>query len=197
MKVLNHNEKLTILWDFDGTLFDTYPVYTKIFKRILNNEEICEKEVYAQLKISFRHASDYYKLSSEQLNEMSLLEEGITPERMKPFDGVEDVLKYANKNVMMTHKPRNDVHNILEYYGWNKYFSEIVAGDDGFPRKPNKESYVYLHQNHRIDLVIGDRELDIIPAKELGIATCLFQNNMSKLADFHLNDYRDFWKKIV
>lgn len=25
---------LTILWDFDGTLFDTYPVYTKIFKKV-------------------------------------------------------------------------------------------------------------------------------------------------------------------
>lgn len=46
----------------------------------------------------------------------------------------------------MTHKLKKDVRNILEYYGWDEYFSEIVAGDDGFTRKPNVESYDYLHQ---------------------------------------------------
>ncbi|SCN32550.1 Protein of unknown function [Bacillus cereus] len=35
---------MNILWDFDGTLFDTYPVYTKILS----------------------HAIDYYKISKNQ-----------------------------------------------------------------------------------------------------------------------------------
>ena len=48
-----------------------------------------------------------------------------------------------------------------------------------------------------IDLVIGDREIDIIPAKELGISTCLYQNNISNIADFYLDNYKEFWNKIV
>ena len=33
----------------------------------------------------------------------------------------------------------------------------------------------HLHKKHNINLAIGDRELDLIPAKELGISTCMFQ----------------------
>ncbi len=81
---------------------------------------------------------------------------------------------------------------ILKYYCFEKYFIEIVTGDDGFPRKPEPASYEYLHQRHAIDLVIGDRSLDIIPAKKLGIKTCLFQNKESG-SDYYLNKYEDFF----
>ncbi|MGM8215331.1 HAD hydrolase-like protein [Bacillaceae bacterium W0354] len=192
--MLNNIKGLTILWDFDGTLFDTYPVYTTIFKKVLNDEHVDKNEVFRHLKVSFRHASSYYNFTEEQLKEFFLLEERIPPKEFKPFDGVEQVLKYADNNVIMTHKLRKDVLNILGYYGWDKYFSEIVAGDDGFSRKPNVESYEYLHRKHGIDLVIGDREIDIIPAKELGISTCLYQNNHSKIADFRIDNYNEFWK---
>ena len=43
----------------------------------------------------------------------------------------------------MTHKPRKEVEYILSHYGFNKYFVDIVAGDDGFARKPDPESYIY------------------------------------------------------
>ncbi len=33
---------------------------------------------------------------------------------MKPFAGVEEVLKFANKNVIMTHKHREGVMGILK-----------------------------------------------------------------------------------
>ncbi|MEC5426090.1 HAD hydrolase-like protein [Virgibacillus sp. C22-A2] len=195
--MLNNIKGLTVLWDFDGTLFDTYPVYTTIFKKVLNAEHVDKNEIFRHLKVSFRHASGYYNFTEEQLKDFFLLEERIPPKEFKPFDSVETVLKYADNNVIMTHKLKKDVHKILEYYGWDKHFSEIVAGDDGFPRKPNKKSYEYLHRKHMIDLVIGDREIDIIPAKELGISTCLYQNNGSKIADFYLNNYKEFWNKVA
>lgn len=31
-----------VIWDFDGTLFDTYPVMAKIFKDLLEKENIEE-----------------------------------------------------------------------------------------------------------------------------------------------------------
>lgn len=95
----------------------------------------------------------------------------------------------------MTHKPRREVESIIKHYGWEEYFVDFVAGDDGFARKPDPESYLYLHKRNQIDLVIGDREIDIIPGKLLGIKTCLFQNNTPR-ADYYLWDYRDFFKNI-
>lgn len=150
-----------------------------------------KQEIYEKLKISYSHAMNYYNISSKVAMEINILKEKLSPKDMKPFENVEEILKFANKNVIMTHKHRNGVLAILKYYGWNKYFVDMVTIDDGFPRKPNSSAYIHLHSKHRIDLVIGDRELDLIPAKELGISTCMFQGQ-SDIADYHLEKYSDF-----
>lgn len=88
----------------------------------------------------------------------------------------------------MTHNHRDGVLATLTYYGWDKYFFDMITIDNGFPRKPNPSAYLYLHTKHRIDFVIWDRELNLLLAKELGTLTCIFQSQ-SDLADYHLQDY--------
>ncbi|MGM0845683.1 MAG: HAD-IA family hydrolase [Bacillota bacterium] len=182
---------MNILWDFDGTLFDTYPAYTKVLSTVLG-EGFDQKEIYEKLKVSYSHAMDHYQVTQEQQDKMKVLRNDLLPSEMKPFEHVEEILKWADKNVIMTHKSRAGVSAILKHYGWEKYFADIVTIDDGFARKPHPESYIYLHNKHRIDLAIGDRELDLLPAKELGIPTCLFQAH-SDIADFQLEDYSEFF----
>ncbi|HDR7825883.1 TPA: HAD-IA family hydrolase [Bacillus anthracis] len=186
---------MNILWDFDGTLFDTYPVYTKIFSQVLG-KEISKEEIYTKLKVSFSHAINYYEISKKQLSEINVLESRIMIEDIKPFEKVEEVLKFADKNVIMTHKDRAGVLSILNHYGWDKYFVDMVTIGDGFPRKPNSLAYNHLHKKHNIDLAIGDRELDLIPAKELGISTCMFQGNCD-VADYSLSHYSEFFKIVM
>lgn len=185
---------MNILWDFDGTLFDTYPAYTQILKQVLAVEADSD-EIYAQLKISFSNAIEFYKLTAKQIKEIDRLESELSSAQIKPFVGVEEVLKIASKNVIMTHKDRKGALAILKHYGWDKYFIDIVTIDDGFPRKPDTSAYEYLHNKHHIHLAIGDREIDILPAQKLGIKTCLFQNK-SQAADYNLNDYSDFFDVI-
>ncbi|MEK4117362.1 HAD-IA family hydrolase [Paenibacillus sp. FSL W8-0919] len=183
-----------MLWDFDGTLFNTYPAYAAIFKDVME-EDKAEEEILTYLKVSFTHAVKHFKLSESQIREIFRREERLLPEQTPPFPHVENILSAANKSVIMTHKPRREVESIIKHYGWERYFVDLVAGDDGFARKPDPESYLYLHKRNQIDLVIGDREIDIIPGKLLGIKTCLFQNNTPG-ADYYLWDYRDFFKNI-
>ena len=185
---------LNILWDFDGTLFDTYKAFTDVMHEVLKGS-VPPDEIFLELKKSFTHATAFFKLSDDQITEFKLKERAISPEKKRPFPFVEDVLKQSNLNVIMTHKPREEVHTILDYFGWNYYFQEIVAGDDGFPRKPDPTSYRYLHDKYKLDLAVGDRVLDIVPAKEIGLLTCLFQNE-AEGADFYLDTYEDFHKKI-
>ena len=40
---------MNILWDFDGTLFDTYPIYTKLLSEILG-DTVDKQEIYKNLK---------------------------------------------------------------------------------------------------------------------------------------------------
>ncbi|KIL51740.1 phosphoglycolate phosphatase [Jeotgalibacillus alimentarius] len=184
---------MNILWDYDGTLFDTYPAYAKRMSLVLNG--VSEEDCYTQLKVSATHAINHFRMTEAQINEYNLLISRISPEEMPPFDHVEDVLKQADYNVIMTHKDQEGAHKVLDYYGFTTYFREIVTADHGFPRKPDPAAYEYLHNKYRIDLAVGDRELDIIPAKQLGMYTCLFQND--KPADFHLKSYRNFFDVVI
>lgn len=185
---------MNILWDFDGTLFDTYPAFTDCLYEVLK-AKVLKTDIHQELKISFTHASNYFQLTDEQIKEFKEKEASLSPNLKQPFPFVEDVLKQSNINVIMTHKPRNEVETILDFYNWNHYFKEIVAGDDGFPRKPDSTSYKYLHNKYKLDVAVGDRELDILPAKKIGLITCLFQNKTPG-ADFYLNTYKDFFQTV-
>ena len=54
-----------ILWDFDGTLMDTYPVYARTFKKALDVPQT-EEEIFALLKVTFGHAFKTLGLTQEQ-----------------------------------------------------------------------------------------------------------------------------------
>ncbi|SFI32319.1 MULTISPECIES: hypothetical protein [unclassified Bacillus (in: firmicutes)] len=52
---------VNILWDFDGTLVDSYCVFIRMFKRVVE-ENIHEDEIMNHLKILFTHVVKYYGL---------------------------------------------------------------------------------------------------------------------------------------
>lgn len=178
---------MRILWDFDGTLFDTYPAFINVMKHFIP-AHISDEEILAELKVSFRHATKVFGLTMSEVEEFRRLDNDLSPDRKPPFNGVKDILEKSDLNVIMTHKPREEVMMILRYFKMEHYFTDLVAGDDGYPRKPDASSYRYLHNKHHLDLAVGDRLLDIIPAKEVGMKTCLFQNN-SHGADMYVQDY--------
>ncbi|WAA09876.1 HAD-IA family hydrolase [Fervidibacillus albus] len=192
---MNKLKDITVLWDFDGTLFNTYPMYTQILQRFLTGEH-SDEAVLQELKVSYSHATNVFGISTEKVKKMRQLEMEWPASDIQPFPGVEKVLQSVGKNVIMTHKMRREAERIIEYHGWTNYFSEIVAGDDGFPRKPDPTSYEYLHRKYRIDLVIGDRMLDILPGKAIGAKTCLFQNR-EEGADFYMDHYDEFFEKVA
>lgn len=132
---------MNILWDFDGTLFNTYPAYTKILTEALGRD-IPEVEVFAMLKVSFGHAFRYFGLSDEQEKEMRTNVRSMEPDEFQPFPGLVEVLKKADKNVIMTHKERDDVMKVLKFHQMDAYFSDLVAGDDGIPA-----NHILLHTN--------------------------------------------------
>jgi HAD superfamily hydrolase (TIGR01549 family) len=179
-----------VLWDFDGTLFDTYPSYTTTLHKALEGR-VPEEDLFQSLKVSFSHAIEQFKITERELAIYHELEETLPLEAMPPFKGVREVLAKTKRNVIMTHKPRREVAAILSYWDMSRYFAELVCGDDGFPRKPDPASYVYLHEKYQLDLAVGDREIDILPAKAIGLKTCLFQNTTFG-ADFYLDNYADF-----
>ncbi|GGJ54978.1 HAD-IA family hydrolase [Virgibacillus salexigens] len=185
---------MKVLWDFDGTLINTYPSYARQFQQVLPNS-VDKQMIYEQLKISFSHTVSYFQMTEAQEREVRNLVDRISPAELLPFEGIEQVLRVADTNVIMTHKDRRNLLRILKQHGLDQYFKDVVTIDDGFPRKPDTASYAYLHDRHNLDLAVGDRAIDLIPAKKLGIQTCSFQNSQVD-ADYHIDSYLEFFEVV-
>lgn len=181
---------MNILWDFDGTICNTYPAYAKLFCQMVN-KNVSYDEVLQHLKISFSNAFEYFQLTSKEIEDFMKQDEQLDVSKLPPFANIENVLRLADQNVIMTHKDKATVEKVLHHYNLAQYFSEIVTPEDGYPRKPDPASYEYLHRKYDLTLAIGDRELDLIPAKKVGIYTCMFQGE-SEVADFYITDYAEF-----
>lgn len=181
---------MNLLWDFDGTLFDTYPLYVKLLNEVLEGK-VDKQQLYSHLKVSFSHAIEQLNISNSQMEKMKELEDKVGLKFYRPFPFVKDVLEQAKNNVIVTHKEREIVAKVLHFHGMSHLFTEVIGKEDGFPRKPDPAAYAYMHEKYSLNGVVGDRDLDLIPGKKLGLTTVMFQGD-SKLADITIESYEDF-----
>lgn len=187
---------MNILWDFDGTLFDTYPSLVEGFVQ-LSKKELDKSEVLKWLKIDSKTAFKHYGVEENKREEYQRLYNYYAKTTSRPFDYLEDVLSSVDNNIIVTHRERESTAALLEKFQLKKYFTEIVSvEEDGFIRKPHISSYKHVLENYNIDLVVGDRELDLIPARQLNIKTVAFQNRNIE-ADYYIDSYVDFIPAVL
>jgi HAD superfamily hydrolase (TIGR01549 family) len=187
---------INILWDFDGTLFDTYPALVEGFVT-LAGQDLDRNEVLQWLKKDSKTAFKHYGIDESRRPEYQTHFNYYSKRISRPFQHVGDALGAAENNVIVTHRDHESTVYLLEKFHLKKYFKEIVSVEEqGFTRKPHRSSYEYILKKHHIDLVVGDRELDLIPARELNIKTVAYQNPNIE-ADFHINSYADFIPLVI
>jgi phosphoglycolate phosphatase-like HAD superfamily hydrolase len=192
-----------VIWDFDGTLFDTYPATVNSFQRALKDNGIDEnnENILSYLKISERcavsHFMELYGLNDDFIDKFKLHKKDIEPERVRPFPYALEVCKklvtLGGRNYIITHRGDSTLQ-FLQYHGMQDYFTEIITKKYGFSRKPDPEAFLYLIEKYRIErssaLVIGDRECEILAAKAAGIKVCLYNTNnveFTEIPDFNIH----------
>ena len=176
----------TVLFDLDGTLTDPGEGITKSVEYALKKFDIitqdrCElyKFIGPPLKDSFmkyygfseekaEQAIDYYR---EYFRDIGIFENEV-------YEGVEDMMRTLHNNgkrlVLATSKPEEFAIRILEHFGLKKYFA-VAAGasmDSSRSKKGDVIAYaISLCEDFNKDtaVMIGDREHDIIGAKENGL----------------------------
>ncbi|MEH7253486.1 HAD hydrolase-like protein [Neobacillus niacini] len=187
---------MNILWDFDGTLFDTYPALVEGFVK-LSKQDLNREEVLKWLKIDSKTAFNHYGIDETNRAEYKRLDKQYSKLYSKPFEHLEEVLSAVENNIIVTHRDMESTTYLLEKYHLSRYFKEIVSVEEqGFTRKPHTSSYEFVLKNHHIDLVVGDRDLDLLPARKLKIKTVAFQNRNIE-ADFHIDSYEFFIDLIL
>ena len=196
------------IWDFDGTLFDTYEFITLSFQKALEDFHVTQELDIIQKEVKISVDSAIKKYSAQHQLQPNLLSESYKRHSheydynlMKPYENVEAVLqkivKQGGKNYINTHRGNNTLET-LKFYNLDHYFVEIVSSENGFARKPNPDAIIYLikkyNMNPKETMYIGDREIDILCGKNANILTCFFntENQQCELADYHVKDYKEF-----
>jgi phosphoglycolate phosphatase-like HAD superfamily hydrolase len=194
-----------IMWDFDGTLFDTYPVMADSFRVTLEKNGISEplEEIMGLMRISMstaiRHYQELHRFDEAFLNDYHA--ERKSRERdAKPFDGIADlcgqIQRTGRHNYLYTHRGESAVA-MLETFGLAEFFTDFITEEHGFERKPSPDAILHLLSKHDIApekaIMIGDRDLDIMAGKNAGIDACLFTDKPSSdsQADYVIREIQE------
>lgn len=173
MKIKNY------IWDFDGTLFNTYPVMITALEQVILEHNIHfegdmtrfikEKSIreFANQYGTPQFLDDYHQLEDEL--QMSPAYYPEIPTILKT------IVKNGGQNFVVSHRDDKTYSYLGEL---RPLFTEIITSDNQFARKPNPESLCYLIDNFHLDrnesAMVGDRPLDILAGKNAGIKTILF-----------------------
>ena len=196
-----------VIWDVDGTLFDTYPSIVRAFVvaaealgRTADSTEVerlgkvglthCTKELALRLDL------DGNELGTRFAAAYRAIPASVQP----PFEGVrhicEEIIARGGTNAILTHRGRLSTLELLSTHCMTQLFTEIIADDDGLPKKPDPAGFLRLLEQLGLDpaqtAAIGDRDLDILAGKAAGLRTCLFRGEPShSRPDFAFSNYAD------
>ena len=167
------------IWDFDGTLFDTYPVMLVALEQTIAKHGIHYEgdlayfiKKYSIRKFALDYATpdfivDYHALEAKLQTDVKFYPE--IPAILA------DIIEKGGQNFVVSH--RDD--QTYAYLGdLAPLFTEIITSDNQFARKPDPEALTYLIDKYKLDpsqtAMVGDRPLDIQAGQNAGVKTILF-----------------------
>lgn len=194
-----------ILWDVDGTLFDTYPAITYAISKAINGMglsialNVVDGLTRQSLEYCLETLSRRFKLDTDLLRQrFTESYRTVDPVNQPPFPGVREVCELIHAdgglNVIVTHRAVQSTQRLLNTHGMALDFDDIFSVEQGYPRKPDPAMALVALEKYAMQpdetLLIGDRELDIKAGRAAGVRTCLFgKAKLTALADFQIGHY--------
>ncbi len=196
----------SLIWDFDGTLFDTYPPLVSAIERALGdfNVTLPRATIRQMLRGTLAHTitalvsahdlqQDVFQARIDSYHSQANVREN------RPFPGaiqiLERILAAGGRNYLVTHRDTESLSAMLTWYRVDGLFTDVITSDDGFPRKPDPASFNALIERHSLPrdsvLVVGDRDLDIQAGRAARVHTCLYDGLPSPgvLPDFMIRTF--------
>ncbi len=190
-----------IIWDFDGTLFDTYEVMGKALLQCFQNIGVNEplKDIISLMKISIsealRYYTDKYRIDDDFIKEYEKVRREMELSECQPYPGVLDLLQEIKEshryNYLFTHRGISAIA-FLQKHCIYEYFTDCITSQHSFERKPSPAAILHLvekyHMTPQEAIMIGDRDLDILSAKNAGIKSCFFDETgiTCGMADYNI-----------
>ena len=201
-----------IIWDVDGTLFDTYPAISTAFQLAVNDlgGHVPLHWIMENARISLSHClstlADQCHLQKEDIGQkFDAYYSQVQPEAQPPFPGVIKICQHIcsgdGKNVIVSHRGSQGVTELLEAHHMAHLFSGCIGRDHGYPKKPSPAAFEAIIQLHHLSkeetLAVGDRDIDILAGQAAGVKTCLFDPAGGRSsADLTITDFEDLYTSL-
>ncbi len=173
-----------ILFDFDGTVFDTAEGITKCVQYALGkmdiSAELDELMCFAGPPLVEMFMQKYGMSEKDALYATELYRERYLPigwAECSPFDGMHELmqrLRAAGKKLAVaTSKPERLARQILEHYSMTDDFDLVCGSEFDGTRGQKWEVIDFVLKSFGIEpedaIMVGDRKYDVIGAKKCGL----------------------------
>ena len=195
-----------IIWDFDGTLFNTYPAMCRDLQAVMEGlgvhaslEDLLPRFTTSRETV-LAWCGEQAGMTAHEVDQIyrAWVTEHGQPEAY-PFPHVRSILERfqaaGGRNFVFTHRS-GSVHDYLAGADLTKYFTDVVSAGTTYARKPAPAGNLHIIETHGLDkartLAVGDRELDVLAAKNAGIHACLFSpEHRETAADHRIRDFTE------
>jgi len=197
--------EIAFIWDLDGTLIDSYPSIVKVLTDLVKHYGISDDEEYIHKFIIDKSIAEYiknisikYGISQTELRTFMRNNSSKYEHLTKQVDGITEVLDFLKsigiRNYIYTHNTKDNTTGILERLSMLYYFTDIVACENGFKRKPDGEGIVYLLNEYDLNVsctyYVGDRSLDVECAKNANVRSIYYGHDSKIEAEHVITDMR-------
>ena len=178
------------IFDFDGTLSDSYPYFAKAAKAVVDQYGICvsDEEMYQLLKWKTAgYFFDTLNLGDRRDEAMQLfnsIKRGLLRSDATAIDGAKELLEKicsaGGKCYIYSHSGEIVIDNSKKW-GLDVYLTDYFLGSHKYPRKPAPDALLALVAKHGLDVsrcvMIGDRDIDILAGKNAGMDGILIDDS--------------------
>jgi HAD superfamily hydrolase (TIGR01509 family) len=202
-----------IIWDVDGTLFDTYPAIAGAIRDALCDlgHDAPSAWIENQARISLGHglasAATAFGASIDALTKAFQRRYAAVEAADAPVvPGARDVCRYVRsiggQNVIVTHRSRAGTEELLAAHELEQEFVGLLSGDDGYPRKPDPAAFLAAMTTWHLDrnetLTVGDREIDVQAGRAAGLLSCLYSPTpVETVADLVISGFHELRGYLV
>lgn len=174
------------LFDFDGTLAPSLPLWVKAYQTSLLRYGIAASEEEVLRRCFFRDlenvAADYggFTAADFQVQLDAGLQQAFAQAELFPLARplVEHCRVHGLQTALVTSSPRGLVLGVIERLALTSLFDFIVCGDDVSNYKPHPEpvltTLAALERRPDEAIMIGDSYVDVLAGKAAGTRTALF-----------------------
>ncbi len=196
-----------IIWDLDGTLFDTYPAIARAYRSAVRHYggDAPLDWIADQAKISMNHCAttlaEMVGVTEPEIS--SLFDEEydrLPPLDQPPFPGVievcQTILERGGRNLIVTHRTMKGGTILLKAHRMERLFTEGVGREAGFAKKPDPAAFLAMLEKYNLPveetLAVGDREIDIQASQAAGLFTVMYSSSsVATQADMKITQYSE------